>query len=339
MNMFGSSTTSKTIAIVGATGHQGGATVKAFHALQESGNKDYLVRAITRDPNSEKAKALEPIVKEIVKADANDVDSMVEAFKGCYGAFLVSDFWQNMDVNNEMQVLRNLKEAAKKAGVKHIVLSTLEGSKEFVNNAKNKDTWKVPAGFEEIGMYVPHLDGKYMVTKEFEEEGLPTTIFRTSFYYENFINFGMGPARQSDSAPYAITFPLNDAKMQMVAVSDIGKAACAIFQDENLIGEAVGITSEALTGQEIVDVFTKVCGQPVHYNNVPWNVYASFGFPGADDLANMFRFFAEDAETFAANRVVSDDFLEKMGGLTSLEEWVTANKDSFQLQAQEGEKQ
>lgn len=320
----------KTIAIMGATGLQGGATVRAFHALRESGNADFQVRAITRDPNSEKAKVIEPLVDEVVKADANDEASMVEAFKDCHGAYIVTNFWEDMDAKHEMAMLRVLKEAAKKAGVKHVVLSTLEDTRSFVNEAENKSTWKFPSGYKELGMYVPHFDGKGEVTKEYENE-LPVTKFYTSFYYENFINFGMGPACQSETDPYAITFPLSDAKMPVVAVSDIGKAACAIFQDESLIGKSVGVQSDIMSGKEMADVFTKVCGQSVQYNAVPVDVYASFGFPGAEDLANMFRYKVENAKGFQSIRLVDDTFMEKMGGVTTLEEWVTANKGAFDL--------
>jgi len=320
----------KTIAVMGATGAQGGSTVKAFHALKEGGNNDFKVRAITRDPTSEKAKAIESLVDEVVKADSNDESSMVEAFKGCHGAFIVTNFWEDMDANHEMAVLRKIKDAATKAGVKHIVLSTLESAKDFVDQAENEETWKVPEGYEESGFYVPHFDGKAEVTKEYDE--LPVTKFYTSFYYENFINFGMGPSRQSEKDAYALTFPLGDVKMPVVAVSDIGKAACAIFQDESLIGKSVGIQSEVLTGKEMADVFSKVCGQPVHYYAVPTDVYASFGFPGAADLANMFRFKVENADNFQAARMIDDiELLEKIGKTTTLEEWVIENKDSFQL--------
>lgn len=318
----------KIIAIMGATGNQGGSVVKAFQALKESGNHNFEIRAITRDPTSEQAKAVQPFVKEIVKADANDVDSMVEAFKGCYGAFLVSNFWQDMNVINEMNILRNLKEAVKKADVKHIVLSTLEGSKDYVNGSDNKDTWVIPKGYEELGMYVPHFDGKWEVTTEFEKEGLPVTNFLTSCYYENFISM-LGPNRQSDSDPYGITLPMEDAKLQLVAVEDIGKAVCAIFQDRSLIGKTVGIKSDELTGQEIADVFAKVCNQEVLYNKVPWKVFASFGFPGADELSNMFRFYSEYADVCKKNRELDDEFLKTMGGIIPFEAWVTANKESF----------
>jgi uncharacterized protein YbjT (DUF2867 family) len=320
----------KLIAVMGATGAQGGAVVRAFDALKKSGYAGYRIRAITRDPTSEKAKAIAPLVDEVVKADGDDEESLVAAFEGCYGVFVLSNFWEDMDVKHEMQVLRNVKNALKKTeGVKHIVLSTLEDSRKFVANAENKDTWKVVKSSEELGMYVPHFDGKAEATEEYISEGLPITRFLISFYYENFINFGMGPTRQTDSDPYAITLPLGDIKLAAVAVADIGKAACAVFQDESLIGKTVGVASDFLTGQEIADIFTKVCGQTVVFNAVPSEVYASFGFPGADDLANMFRLKVENNEAYNGCRVVSDEMKERMGGLISLETWLTENKTAF----------
>lgn len=313
---------------MGATGAQGGATVRAFNALKKSGNSEYSLRAITRDPTSEKAQAIAPLVDEVVKADAKDKASMVEAFKGCYGVYIVSNFWEDMNVVNEIEVLRNCKDALKEVdGVKHIVLSSFEDTRTKVN----KDTWTPLKGYEETGMYCPHFDGKGQVTVEYVDEGLPVTTFYTSFYYENFIYFGMGPSRQSDSDPYAITLPIDDVKLPMVAVADIGKAACAIFQNESLIGKKVGVMSENLSGKEIAETFTKVCGQNVMFNNVPWNVYASFGFPGAEDIANMFRYKVEDIADFTNARVVSDDMKETMGGLISLESWVNENKGAFEL--------
>ena len=104
----------------------------------------------------------------------------------------------------------------------------------------------------------------------------------------------MGPARKPESDPYTITFPLVDAKIPIFAVSGIGKDVCAILQDELLIGKYVSVQSDCLTGKGMFDVFTKICGMPVQYNVVPTNVFASFDFPGAEDLANMFRFKVEN---------------------------------------------
>ena len=144
----------KVIAVMGATDVQGGSVVKAFHT-----NKDISqVRAITRDPTTSNAKDLDGIVKEVVKADGDNEESMVKAFEGCYGAFIVSNFWEDLDVRHEMNMLRTVKNAAEKADLKHIVLSTLEDTRKYVNKADNTDTWKVLE--EELQMYVPHLDGK-----------------------------------------------------------------------------------------------------------------------------------------------------------------------------------
>jgi uncharacterized protein YbjT (DUF2867 family) len=314
----------KTIAVMGATGAQGGAVVKAFHKL---GDSKYEIRAITRNPDSEKAKAIKSLVKEVVKADGDDEESMIAAFEGCHGAFIVSDFWQDMDVVHEMKTLRTIKEALKKAEVKHVVVSVWGDSRPVINAAENKDTWKVIE--EDLGMYVSHLDGKAEVAVEYSAE-LPTTQLFTSMYYENFISFGMGPARQADTDPYAITFPMADAKLAMVAVDDIGKCACAILQDDAMIGKTVGVHSDVLTGKQIAEVFTKVCGQPVQYNAVPTEVFATF-FPGAEDLANMFRFKVEYESEFIKERIIPANILSTMGGVISFEDFVTENKAAFDL--------
>jgi uncharacterized protein YbjT (DUF2867 family) len=349
-------TEKKLIAIMGATGAQGGATIKAFNGLNAAEKDLYELRAITRDPESDNAKAIAPLVKEVVKADGDSLKEMTKAFEGCYGAFIVTNFWQgtsavlsnqnivllfqhgsltsifkklDMNVKHEMDTLRNCLNAAKAAGVKHICLSSLEDCRELINKAGNKDTWKV-IGDESLGMYVPHFDGKGQVSKEFADSGLPITNFLTTFYYENFIYFGMGPAKHGDG-PHAITFPMGDMKKTMVSVADIGKAACAILRDPNTIGKTVGVTGDILTCKEIADTFSKVLGVPVVYNDVPTEVYASFGFPGADEMANMFRFEKEFQVEFFSNREMSSDFIEKMGGRESFEDWLTANKNAFKL--------
>jgi hypothetical protein len=200
--------------------------------------------------------------------------------------------------------------------------------REFVNAANNKDTWKVLLENDGFNSVVPHFDGKGAAAKDFAT-AVPTTRFETTFYYENFINFGMGPTKHAPDHPYAITFPMKDAKMAMISVRDIGKAVIALFKDSNTINTTVPVTSENLTCKEIADIFTKVCGYEVIYNDVPVDVFAGFGFPGADDLANMFRYFEENEEQF-----VGDRNIEKMEALmgeptNKLEDWVTENKEAF----------
>ena len=148
----------------------------------------------------------------------------------------------------------------------------------------------------------------------------------------------MGPTRQSDKDPYAVTLPMGgDIGLPMVAVADIGKAACAIIQDPSTIGRTVGVASETLTGKEIAEAFTKVCGSNVVFNGVPPEVYAQFGFPGADSIANMFRYKIENNDEFKKVRVVSEDMKATMGGLISFEEWITEHQDAFQLYSDDQE--
>ena len=120
-----------------------------------------------------------------------------------------------------------------------------------------------------------------------------------------------------------------DKKLALVAVEDIGKCACAIFQDPSLIGKSVGVMSDALTGTEIAATFNKVTGKTVQYNPVPVEVYASFGFPGCEDLANMFRYYEENETEFLKARDIPKSVLKNMGGIVNFEEYVTANKAAF----------
>lgn len=275
----------KIIAVMGATGLQGGAVVDALLTASDK----YAVRAITRNPSSEKAIALEKRGIEVVKADADDVASMVAALTGAYGAFLVTNFWQDMDIFHEIETTKKLKEAALEAKVEHVVLSTLEDTRPIINASEDKDSWSVLV--EKNGSYVPHFDGKGEVAKEFLESDVPVTLLYTSAYYDNFINFGMGPQKQQDEdAPLAVCFPWGDKPVYWVSLRDIGCTAMACFEDPSTINTHVAAAGEYLTGQKIADTFSEVIGAPVVYNAVPPQVYASFGFPGAADLANMWRF-------------------------------------------------
>mmetsp|Transcript_5660 Transcript_5660/g.7494 ORF Transcript_5660/g.7494 Transcript_5660/m.7494 type:complete len:321 (+) Transcript_5660:34-996(+) len=317
----------KTIAVIGASGMQGGAVVKAFHELKSSGNAEFIIRGLSRDPSSEKAEAIKPFTDEFMKADADDVESMVKAFDGCYGAFVVTDFYQRFSAKHEMETTRNIKEAAKKAGLKHVVLSTLEDTRIIINNADNKDTWKVID--DELGMYVPHFDGKGEAADDFASE-VPTTKLLTCMYMESFIHFGMGPSRQKDDDPFAITFPMGNSKLALVSLSDIGKMVCACFQDPATIGTTQGAMSDALTCKDIANLFAKYCNFPdVTYNDVPTEVYASFGFPGAAELANMFRYYKEFEDQFISSREANETALEKMGGTEKFSDWLQKNKDAF----------
>ena len=274
----------KIITVFGATGAQGGGLARAV--LQDK-NSPFAVRAVTRDKNSDKAKELAQLGAELVIADIDDQQSIENALKGAYGAYFVTFFWAHFSVEKEKAEAAMFVDAAKQADLKHVIWSTLEDTREYVPLSDNR----MPTL---QGQYkVPHFDGKGESDKLFTAAGIPTTFLLASFYWDNFIYFGAGPKRGEDGK-LALTLPIGDSKMAGIAAEDIGKCAYGIFKKgSEMIGKRIGIAGEQLTGYEMADALSKALGEPVVYNKVPAAVYRSFGFPGADDLGNMFQFYDE----------------------------------------------
>lgn len=309
----------KIIAVVGATGAQGSGLVRA---ILEDGDGRFAARAITRDASSDRAKALAAMGAEVVEADVNDKASLVRAFTGAHGAFCVTFFWEHFSADLEMAHARNMAEAAKEAGVAHLIWSTLEDTRRFIP----LDDDRMPTLQERFK--VPHFDGKGEADAFFRESGVPTTNLLTSFYWENFIYFGAGPQRGEDGV-LNLTMPMGDRKLPGMASGDIGRAALAIFKGgSEFIGKTVGIAGEHLTGAEMAEAMGKALGEPVRYNPVPFGVYRSFGFPGADDMGNMFQFNHDFAEYFCGARPL-DRSRALNPKLQSFESWLAANKDKI----------
>jgi uncharacterized protein YbjT (DUF2867 family) len=283
----------KIIAVVGATGSQGGGLVRA---ILNDPSGEFAPRAITRNVNSDAAKELAKLGAEVVAADVDDRESMRRAFEGAYGAFCVTFFWAHFSVEKEMAEARMMAELAKETGLKHVVWSTLEDTRHWVPLSDNR----MPTL---QGKYkVPHFDGKGESEAYFREFGVPTTFLLTSFYWDNFINFGMGPQRGPDGK-LAITFPMDNKKLPAIAAEDIGKCAYGVFKRGNeFIGKTVGIAGEHLTGSEMAAEFTKALGQEVVYNSISPEAYRGLGFPGADDLGNMFQFKRDFEQYFTGAR-------------------------------------
>lgn len=286
----------KIIAVVGATGAQGGGLVRAILGDPSGG---FAARALTRKTSSDKAQALAHAGAAVVEADLDSVESLTKAFTGAHGVFALTNFWEHFSGDKELEQAKNLAEAAKRAGVKHVIWSTLEDSRKFIP----LDDPRMPTL---QGRYkVVHFDAKGEADAEFTRRGVPTTFLLTSFYWENFIHFGAGPAKGPDGV-LALTLPMGDRPLPGIAVEDIGKCAYAIFRaGEKYVGKYVGIAGEHLTVAQMAAGFTKALGQPVRYNEVSPDVYRSFPFPGADDLGNMFQFNRDFSEAFCAARDVS----------------------------------
>jgi len=312
----------KIIAVMGATGGQGGGLVRAIQA--DSGGP-FRARAITRDAGSDKAKALAGLGAEVVAANIDDQESLKKAFAGAHGVFCVTFFWDHFSPEKEMAHAKNMAQAAKQAGVAHAIWSTLEDSRKFIPLSDDR----MPTL---MGKYkVPHFDAKGESDRFFTEAGVPTTIYLTSFYWENFIFFGMGPKKGPDGK-LALTLPLGDKKFPQIAVEDIGKCAYGIFKKGgDSIGKTVGVAGEHLTGAQMAAAMSKAFGQEVRYNDVPPDAYRKFGFPGAEDLGNMFQFNQEFADAFCAARSLAVSRALNPE-LQTLDQWLARNKGRIPLE-------
>jgi uncharacterized protein YbjT (DUF2867 family) len=309
------------IAVVGATGAQGGGLARA---ILEDKNGPFTVRAITRNVNSDKAKALAEAGAEVVTADLDDVKSLKKAFEGAHGAFCVTNFWEHLKPEKELSQARNMAQAAKDAGVRHVIWSTLEDTRKSIPLSDDR----MPTL---MGKYkVPHFDAKGEADAIFTELGVPTTFLRTSFYWENFIYFGMGPKKGADGK-LAITLPIGNKKLASISSEDIGKTAYAIFEEgAEMIGKTVGIAGGHLTGAQMAKSLSKALGQPVVYNAVTPAAFRAFGFPGAEDLGNMFQFNAEFEQDFCDARNISET-KSLNPELQTFDRWLGANKSRIPL--------
>lgn len=312
----------KIIAIVGATGAQGGGLVRAILSDPSSG---FSARALTRDVNSDKAKALAKLGAEVVAADVDDEESLRRAFKGAYAVYCVTFFWAHFSPEKELAQASAMANAAKQAGIEHVIWSTLEDTRQWIPLSDSR----MPTL---MGNYkVPHFDAKGEANKVFIELGLPTTFLLASFYWDNFIYFGMGPKKGPDGK-LAITLPMGDKKLPGIAAEDIGKCAYGIFKrGREFIGKTVGIAGEHLTGSQMAAALTKALGQEVRYNDVPPEVFRSFGFPGADDLGNMFQFKRDFNEVFCGARK-PDVALALNPALQTFDAWLAQNNRRIPLE-------
>lgn len=283
----------KTIAVMGATGAQGGGLVRAILANPQSG---FTARAVTRDPNSEKAKALAALGAEVVAADIEDVESLKRAYNGAYGVFGVTFFWDHFSPQKETAHAKAMADAAKAVGVKHFVWSTLEDTRKFMPLS---DT-RMPTLQE--AYKVPHFDGKGEVDAYFAEIGVPTTNLLTSFYWDNLVHFGLGP-QKTPEGNLAIFIPMGDKLLPGIAAEDIGKCAFGIFQrGEEYIGKTVGIAGDHLTADSMAAELTRAIGKQIVNVSLPFEVYRGLGFPGADDMGNMFQFKHDFEKEFVGAR-------------------------------------
>ncbi|MCP8937610.1 NmrA/HSCARG family protein [Alsobacter sp. SYSU M60028] len=310
----------KIIAVIGATGAQGGGLARA---ILDDKDGPFALRAITRNPGSDNARALAAAGAEVVAADADDPPSLDRAFAGAYGAFCVTNFWEHFSPARELKQAEAMAHAARKAGVAHVVWSTLEDTRR-----------RVPLSDARLptlqGTYkVPHFDAKGEADAFFA--GLPTTYLLAAFYWDNFIFFGMGP-RKGEGDALNVVLPLGGGRLPGIAAVDIGRCCHGVFgRGSDMIGRRVGLAGDILTGEQMAAAFTRALGRQVNFVDLPFDTYRGLGFPGADDLGNMFHYQALFNEEFCKSRDVSLS-RELNPRLQSFAAWLAANKDRIPIQ-------
>ncbi|MGZ9076383.1 MAG: NmrA/HSCARG family protein, partial [Burkholderiaceae bacterium] len=246
---------SRIITVFGATGAQGGGLARA---ILTDPQQRLRVRAVTRKPGSPAARALSESGADVVVADLDDAASVRSAMDGAHGAFCLTNFWEHFSPDKELAQATTMAQAALDAGVRHVMWSTLEDTREFAEPGSRMPVL--------MGKYnVPHFDAKGEANRAFIDRNVPTTLLYTSFYWENLIHFGMQPQRGADGV-LDFVLPMGEAKLPGIAVADIGVCAFGIFaRGEELIGKSIGIAGEHLTGAQMAAQLALALGEPVRH--------------------------------------------------------------------------
>ncbi|MEV6442967.1 NmrA/HSCARG family protein [Amycolatopsis sp. NPDC051716] len=282
----------KIIAVLGSTGAQGGGLVRA---ILDAPDGPFAARAVTRNADSAKARALAERGAEVVEATLDDEESLRKAFEGAHGAYVVTNFWESMSADVELAQAANAARAAKAAGVAHVVWSTLEDTREVIPVSAGR------APVLQDRYTVPHFDVKAEADAFFRDSGVPTTYLRSTFYWEGFTQ-GTGPRRGEDGR-LVLTLPMGESRLAGIAAEDIGRTAYGVFAaGDRYVGETVSIAGEHLTGAQYAAAFADALGEPVDYRPLTHDQFRSIGLPAGDEFGNMFQFYVEGERAFVGAR-------------------------------------
>jgi len=310
----------KVIAVVGSTGTQGGRLCQAILADPNGG---FSVRGITRAPHKAESQALTAKGAQMVEANLDEPDTLTKAFAGAHGVFAITNFWEHFSAEREKVQAKNIADAAKAAGVKHVVWSTLEDTRKLMAPGDKR----MP--FLQEHYRVPHFDAKAEADAYFRD--LPTTYLVTCFYWDNIYVNNVKPTKDAEGH-YSWTFPMGQSKLAGIAADDIGNCAYAIFKAGNeYVGKHVGIIGEALTFEEISQKLSKGLGiGPIKYNAVDADAFRGFGFPGAEEFGNMFQVYRDFEKEVLGAR--SADVARKLSPqLQTFDQWLAKNKSRISI--------
>ena len=288
---------SKLITVFGATGQQGGSVVRGLLA-----HGGYKIRGVTRNPDGDKAKALQSQGVEIVKGNLDDQASIEAAIAGAYGVYLVTNYWEMFDKEREIKQGKLVGDACKKEGIKHLIFSGLELVKDIT------------------GRDCPHFDGKGEIEKYLDSIGIPYTSIRLAAYFES---LSTSNQIQDDGSFTFVT--CMEGPMDGVSIEDLGPVVAAVLsQPGEFIGKKIGLSGDKLTFDQYMEHIEQVTGATVQLQKLSYEEFAKLGFPGADDTANMFHFYDHgnpDRDIALTKRLNPK--------AKTFREWLEANKDKL----------
>lgn len=277
--------TGKIILVTGATGKQGGATAK--HLLKDG----WKIRALVRDESKATSQELKKLGAELMQGDMKDPAALDKAMSGVYGVFSVQNFWEH-GYEGELKQAKAVIDAAKKAGVKHFLLSTVGGA--------NRNT------------KIPHFEVKFEAETYMKEAGLTFTILRPVFFMENFDSW-FKPSEADGKL--IVTMALKaDTKLQMIAVDDIGAISAIVFDNpDKYIGKEIEIAGDDLSLKEMAQAFAKATGKETTYSELSVDVVRG----NSPELADMFQWFIDKGYEADIKNLKTI-----YPGLTSFETWL-----------------
>lgn len=315
-----SGTTGGTVAVVGATGAQGGGLARAILAAPDAGMQ---VRALTRDSESRCALALHNAGAHVVEADLDDADSLRAALRGCDIVFATASYWEHRSWRRARQQAQHLATAVRDASVRHVIWSTFEDSRTLVPEGDAS----IPANT--AGYRVPQHDVLADSEQDVIASGAAVTFLHTSFQWDWLLD-GLGP-RPTPNGRVVLALPLGDAALCGIAAEDIGRCALGLLRDlEAHAGQRIGIMGEQLTGAEMATTLGRALGVPVDWFAVEPDAFRTFGMPGAREIGNMLQLARDYEDALGVRRCVARSRALNPQ-LQSFAQWAAANASRFSV--------
>jgi hypothetical protein len=258
----------------------------------------------------------------VVSANLDDVESLKKAFAGAHGVFAVTNFWEHFSAEKEKAQAKNIADAAKAAGVKHVIWST-SGRYRAVHERRRQAACRCCR--RSIACRTSTPRPKPTPTSP----ACPATMLVTSFYWDNLFMFGLAP-KKGDDGQYAWAFRWETRSSRALPVRTSASARSASFKGgDQYIGKTVGIAGEFLTIDQMGQSLAKNLGLgAVKYNAVEPDVYRSWGFPGADEMGNMFQADRDFEKQMMGNRNLEE--ARKLNpALQTFDQFVNKNKDKI----------